>query len=154
MNNQTLKINDNMKALEKAIISNATLKAELQGSCNTNIDLTNKVATLFGALPQKRVELWLDSRNVVMFVGSAVKETTKESDSFKQLFDESIDSKYRISASIETKHKFSTIESAISFLESLSNRVVIDESKETVKQSKQTTKASTKKTTKKESKTA
>lgn len=158
MAHTTLKTNENMKALETAILKNETLKNELQGSCNVNIDLTNKVATLFGVLPQKRVEMWLDSRNVVVFVGSSVKETTVVSEEFKSLFNESLDIAYRISEKIETKHKFSTIESAISFLESLSNRVVKEESKETEKESKKTVKtskkATSKKTTKKETKTA
>jgi len=144
----TLKTNENMKALESIILNNATLKSELQGSCNVNIDITNKVATLFGTLPQKRVEMWLDSRNVVVFVGASVKASTKESELFKKLFDDSIDTKYRINNAIETKHKFSDIVLASEFLQALSDRVSVDE-KESTKVEKTTTQKATKKTTKK-----
>ena len=144
----TLKTSENMKALESVILSNATLKSELQGSCNVNIDITNKVATLFGTLPQKRVEMWLDSRNVVVFVGANVKNSTVESESFKMLFENSRDTKYRISENIETKHKFESIELASEFLQALSDRVSVDE-KESTKVEKTTTQKASKKTTKK-----
>lgn len=147
----TLKTNENMKALESVILNNATLKSELQGSCNVNIDITNKVATLFGTLPQKRVEMWLDSRNVVVFVGATVKSATQESERFKELFESSIDMKYRINSAIETKHKFESIELASEFLQALSDRVSVDEKTTTQKATKKTTK---KTTSKKASKTA
>lgn len=163
MKNQTLKTNENMKALEKAILSNATLKNELQGDCNVNIDITNKVATLFNekkatkeSEAQRRVEIWLDSRNVVVYVGSNVKATTKESKKFVELFNNSRDMKYRISENIETKHKFESIELVSEFLSALSERVVEESEQTSEKATAKTQKVSKKATSskKKASKTA
>ena len=152
----TLKTNENMKALESVILNNATLKSELQGACNVNIDVTNKVATLFGTLPQKRVEMWLDSRNVVVFVGASVKASTKASDKFVELFNNSIDTKYRINANIETKHKFESIELASEFLTLIADRVEVESEQTSEKANTKATKTkqTSKKTTKKVSKTA
>ena len=148
--------NETATAIETAINSNAFLKESLQGSCNVKItdNGNNHVADLFSTSIRDRVEIWLDCNSIVLFIGGNVKETTKTSKDFESLFTESLYANYnnKINASVNTKHKFTSIESATAILRCLSERVVKKESEK--KETKQTQKAKTKKTTKKESKTA
>ena len=126
----------------KSILDNATLyKEAVQGSVNTNIDLTNKVATLFGATPINRCEIWIDSNAIVLFVGANIKAMFDESvnllmsadelsDEMKDKIKSFVDSfnnsryfKYKISEKIETKHKFLSVDDFKSFIDN-SNEVI------------------------------
>lgn len=141
MRKETLRSNATATAVQQ-IIENTTLYREaVQGSINTNIDLTNKVVTLFGATPINRCELWLDSNAIVLFVGANIKSmfdasaellataeaTTEEQKQqikqFVELFNSSRYLKYKISERIETKHKFKSIEEFKTFIET-SNSVI------------------------------
>lgn len=142
MKKNNLRNNATATAIQ-SIINSATLyKEAVQGSINTNIDLTNKVVTLFGATPINRCELWLDSNAVVLFVGANIKQmfdtsvellataeatTEEQKQQIKQfvgLFNSSRYLKYKISEKIETKHKFKSIEEFKQFVETSNNVIV------------------------------